>query len=106
MPSASPDHSAVTTAARLLRTPQVWLVPAGLLTLALCLITLLFNGSVANPGADLRDAPIGLVSLDKGVSTKEAGHQNVGRQVAAGIAAQPQKPHKSVEWRPSPPSPR
>ncbi|MEU9602049.1 DUF3533 domain-containing protein [Streptomyces sp. NPDC048109] len=99
MPSASPDHSAVTTAARLLRTPQVWLVPAGLLTLALCLITLLFNGSVANPGADLRDAPIGLVSLDKGVSTKEAGHQNVGRQVTAGIAAQPQKPHRSVEWR-------
>ncbi|MFD4413611.1 DUF3533 domain-containing protein [Streptomyces sp. NPDC058476] len=99
MPSASADHSAVTTAARLLRTPQVWLVPAALLTLALCLITLLFNGSVANPSADLRDAPIGLVSLDKGVSTKEAGHQNVGRQVVAGIATQPQKPHKSVEWK-------
>lgn len=99
MPSASPDRPASTTAAHLLRTPQVWLVPAGLLTLAICLITLLFHGSVANPGADLRDAPIGLVSLDKGVTTKETGHQNVGRQVTAGIAAQPQKPHKSVEWK-------
>ncbi|MFF5503174.1 DUF3533 domain-containing protein [Streptomyces roseolus] len=89
----------VTTATRLLRTPQVWLVPAGLLTLALCLITLLFNGSVADPGADLRNAPIGLVSLDKGVSTKGAGHQNVGRQVVAGIATQPQKPHPSVKWK-------
>ncbi|MFE9687379.1 ABC transporter permease [Streptomyces sp. NPDC006285] len=70
-----------------------------MLTLARCLIILFLNGSVANPGADLRDAPIGLVSLDKGVFAEEAGHQNVGRQVTAGIAAQPQKPHRSVEWR-------
>ncbi|MFG2592351.1 DUF3533 domain-containing protein [Streptomyces sp. NPDC048438] len=100
MPSNfSSNHPVATTAARVLRAPQVWLVPAGLLTVALGLITLLFNGSVANPSADLRDAPVGLVSLDKGVSTGEGQGQNMGRQVVAGIAAQPQKPHQSIEWK-------
>ncbi|MGW1786876.1 DUF3533 domain-containing protein [Streptomyces sp. NPDC002143] len=99
MPSTPPDHPAHVTAVRLLRTPKLWLPPAVVLTVALTLITLLFNGSIANPGADLRDAPIGLVSLDKGATTGQATNLNIGHKVVEGIAARPQKPHKQVEWK-------
>ncbi|MFI1031752.1 DUF3533 domain-containing protein [Streptomyces sp. NPDC020951] len=99
MPSTPTDHPASVTAVRLLRTPKLWLPPAVVLTIALTLITLLFNGSIANPGADLRDAPIGLVSLDKGATTGQATNLNIGHKVVEGIAARPQKPHKQVEWK-------
>ncbi|MFC9502831.1 DUF3533 domain-containing protein [Streptomyces sp. NPDC057002] len=99
MPSAPSGHPIAVTALRVLRAPRVWLIPVGLLTVALSLITVLFNGSVANPGADLRDAPIGLVSLDKGATPMKGDHQNIGRQVVTGITTQDQKPHQKVKWK-------
>ncbi|MGW2048956.1 DUF3533 domain-containing protein [Streptomyces sp. NPDC001858] len=99
MPPTPTDHSAHVTAVRLLRKPKLWLPPAVLLTLALTLITLLFNGSIANPTGDLRDAPIGLVSLDQGAAKGQAPPMNIGDKIVKGIAARPQKPHKQVEWK-------
>ncbi|MFD4603076.1 DUF3533 domain-containing protein [Streptomyces sp. NPDC058464] len=99
MPAPHSSHPIAVTALRVLRAPRVWLIPVSLLTVALGLITVLFNGSVANPKADLRDAPIGLVSLDKGTTVKKGDRENIGGQVVKGIATRKQEPHRTVKWK-------
>ncbi|MGA5069246.1 DUF3533 domain-containing protein [Streptomyces exfoliatus] len=86
----------MSTALHLLRGPKVWLAPCLLLAVALCVIAVVFNGSVANPHADLRDAPVGLVNLDQGAKTGEST-QNLGEQALSGIMSQPQHPRR-IKW--------
>ncbi|MCS0601433.1 SNG1 family protein [Streptomyces sp. LP11] len=87
----------MSSALHVLRSRKVWLIPGALLAVALGLITVLFTGSVADPGADMRDAPIGIVSLDAGAKAG-GGTLNLGARVVTGITAQPQHPRK-VEWK-------
>ncbi len=74
-----------------LRNPRSWLIPGVVLTSAIFAITLVFAGSVANPSADLHEAPIGLVNLD-------TGPDGLGAAVSIGIEQQPQQPADSVRW--------
>ncbi|MFD3702057.1 DUF3533 domain-containing protein [Nocardia sp. NPDC058658] len=78
------------------RHPKNWLVPSVVLSAALFAITVVFTGSVADPAADLDHAPIGVVSLDKGVPDRP---MNVGDQVVTGIIDQPQQPSEAVSWQ-------
>ncbi|MFF1379672.1 DUF3533 domain-containing protein [Streptomyces sp. NPDC058308] len=96
MHPSSPHPQRVSSALHLLRGPKVWLVPCLLLTVALCVIAVVFNGSVANPNADLRDAPVGLVNLDQGAMAGEST-QNLGDQALTGITSQPQHP-RQIKW--------
>ncbi|MGI5401226.1 DUF3533 domain-containing protein [Streptomyces sp. CA-135486] len=93
-----PGTATPLTAARFLRRPRSWLLPSILLSVVIFALTIVFAGSVANPQADLHDAPIGLVSLDQGT---EAGgtRQNLGTQVVEGIKKQKQDPQGAVQWK-------
>ncbi|MFI1995341.1 DUF3533 domain-containing protein [Actinoplanes sp. NPDC020271] len=99
MPSPDHRHAATPlTALRFLRAPRTWLLPTVLLSVTIFVIAIVFAGSVANPQADLRDAPVGLVSLDKGAQVNGT-QQNLGTQVVAGILAQKQQPQDAVLWK-------
>ncbi|MGY5280740.1 DUF3533 domain-containing protein [Nocardia gipuzkoensis] len=78
------------------RHPKNWLIPSVVLTTALFVITVIFTGSVADPAADLHHAPIGMVTLDKGIPD---GPMNIGDRVVAGIVNQPQQPSEAVSWQ-------
>ncbi|MFE7718128.1 DUF3533 domain-containing protein [Nocardia rhizosphaerihabitans] len=97
MSRTPPNQSApLVSTLSFLRQPKNWLIPSILLTAAIFVITVIFTGSAADPAADLRDAPIGLVNLDKGT---QDGTVNFGDQVVAGIEAQPQNPDGAVDWQ-------
>ncbi|WP_084465937.1 DUF3533 domain-containing protein [Nocardia salmonicida] len=99
MPRTSPGQPATAVSTlSFLRSPKNWLIPSILLTAAIFVITVIFTGSAADPAADLRDAPIGLVNLDKGAGA-QANNLNLGDQVVAGIEAQPQHPVGAVTWQ-------
>ncbi|WP_196248769.1 YhgE/Pip domain-containing protein [Rhodococcoides fascians] len=90
------SHSVTnTTALDVLRHPKGWIIPSIVLSIAILAISIVFTGSAANPAADLRDAPIGLVNLDQGATLGEQ-QMNLGDQVLDGIQ---QQPTDAVSWQ-------
>lgn len=84
------------SAARLLRRPQLWLLPTILTGLLALLLSLLYMGGIVNPNADLRALPIALVNDDTG-EPPPGQRQNLGTQITAAIAADPAG--GKVDWR-------
>ncbi len=94
---SSTERTAGATAARVLRTPRIWLLPTIIIGLVALLLSLVYMGGILNPRGNLRRMPIGLVNLDRG--TAVGGQQtNLGAQLTAGIAAAPDPVHQ-VSWR-------
>ncbi|WP_405428431.1 DUF3533 domain-containing protein [Streptomyces erythrochromogenes] len=84
----SPTVAPETTAAALVRRPQLWLVPTILTGLLALLLSLLYMGGIVNPDAQLRDLPIALVNEDTG-KPPPGQQQNLGAQITASITADP-----------------
>jgi YhgE/Pip-like protein len=62
----------------------VWLLPLVAGSVLVMLMTLVYFGSIVDPGSHLRGLPVALVDNDAGVSTP-SGRVDVGQQVVAGL---------------------
>lgn len=62
----------------------VWVLPLVAGSVLVMLMTLVYFGSIVDPGSHLRGLPVALVNEDAGVSTP-SGRVDVGQQVVAGL---------------------
>src|ERR1700757_1539410 len=62
----------------------VWVLPLVAGSVLVLLMTLLYFGSIVDPGSHLRGLPLSVVDEDTGANTP-AGHVDAGQQVVAGL---------------------
>jgi uncharacterized phage infection (PIP) family protein YhgE len=62
----------------------VWVLPLVAGSVLVLLMTLLYFGSIADPGSHLRGLPVAVVDEDTGANTP-AGHVDAGQRVVAGL---------------------
>ena len=76
-----------------IRSRSVWVLPLIGGSVLVMLMTLIYFGSIVDPGSHLRGLPVSVVDNDQGASTA-TGKVNVGQQVVAGLTGSPAVSHR------------